>query len=126
MLAVWIAVRWEAPPLRIVQERSTIKIDLSTLSEYPTTIRQIRLSVLSRAQLIWELRANEENAQIHGFPLKEGQNPVQVDSDYGKYTVISPKDASTFLLRTGAAYKLELWGGNSIFTKKSIIFHLGG
>jgi len=126
LLALWIAVRWDAPPLRIVRDQSKIGVDVSTFGEYATTITRIRLSDLSGRQVVWELRADTDNAQIRGFTLREGENPTRIDNEYGTYSVLAPQDSPVFFLHTGAKYKVELWGGSSVFSKKSTVFRVGG
>jgi hypothetical protein len=121
-LSVWIAIRWNAPPLLLVQDGSKVTVDVSTLGEYPTTVSRIRLSDVGNGAVVWEVRAESGPAQLHRFSLTEGENPVQVDADYGSYRVVAPFNSASFSLHKGTHYKIELWGGASVLTRKSAVF----
>lgn len=120
----WIALRWNTPPLRITRNGLTLKVDVSTLGEYPTTVSRIRLSEARNHDVVWELSANGI-AQMHGFKLVVGQNPVRVDTDYGSFRVVTPSGSNSFDLKKGAEYRIDVWGGSGSFTRKSSSFHLG-
>jgi len=124
LVIVWIALRWNAPPLRIVGSGARLTADVSTLGEYPTTVTRIRLSDARSHGVVWEVSA-DGIAQLHGFTLVAGQNAARVSPDYGSYRVITPSSADSFLLREGTEYTIELWGGWGILTKKSATFHFG-
>jgi hypothetical protein len=121
---VWIVLRWNAPPLRIVGSAAKLTADVSTLGEYPTTVRKIRLSDAGSNAVVWEVSADGV-AQLHRLTLVAGQNPARIDADYGSYRVIAPSSSESFLLREGTEYRLELWGGSGVLTKKSASFHFG-
>ena len=120
----WIALRWNAPPLRITQNGPMLKVDVSTLGEYPTTVSRIRLSDARNHDVVWEISANGI-AQMHGFKLVVGQNPVRLDTDYGSFRVVTPSGSNSFDLKKGAEYRIDLWGGSGLLTRKSTSFHLG-
>ena len=101
-------------------------VDVQTLGEYPTTVDRIRLSDMKQSTIVWELVALNGDAQLHEFTLKAGENPTLPDSDYGKYRVIAPEGADRFVLRRGTKYRIELWGGDTIFARRSATFALGG
>jgi hypothetical protein len=124
LAVVWVVVRWDAPPLRVSQQTSGVKVDVSTLREYPTTITHIRLSELGANNILWELKAQGGVVQLHGFSLVEGENPVHIDTDYGRYSLLEPYQSAKFILRKRTEYKLELWGSNSTFSKKTVVFHI--
>jgi hypothetical protein len=126
LLAViaWIALRWDAPPLRIVGSGTKLTADVSTLGEYPTTVAKIRLSNAESNAVVWEVRADGV-AQLHGLTLVAGQNPARIAADYGSYRVIIPSSSESFLLRESTEYRIEIWGGSGILTKKSAAFHFG-
>jgi len=124
LAVVWIAARWDAPPLRVYQQTSGVKVDVSKLGEYPTTITHIRLSEVRANNTLWELKAEDGAVQLHGFSLVEGENPVKIDTDYGRYSLLQPSHSTKFILRKRTDYKLELWGTNSIFSKKTVVFHI--
>lgn len=123
LLIVWVVIRCDAPPLRVLHDNEKTRIDVSTLGEYPTTVSRVRLSD-SNGRAVWELRADHGVAQIHGVTLVRGQNPSQIQSDYGVYTVVTPQGSTTFVLTTGTRYKIEVWGGTSGLTKSSAVFGL--
>jgi hypothetical protein len=124
-LSVWIAVRWNAPPLTVVRDGSKVTVDVSTLGEYPTTVTRIRLSDVGNGAVVWEVRSENGAAQLHGFSIAEGDNPVQVDAYYGSYRVLVPSNSASFALHRGMHYKIELWGGASVLTRKSAVFSVG-
>jgi hypothetical protein len=55
LLSCWMALRWGAPPLRLVRSGSAIVVDVQILGEYPTTVNRIRLSDLSQSAVVWEV-----------------------------------------------------------------------
>lgn len=97
---------------------------MSTLGEYPTTITRIRLSDPHSKVVLWEIHADGA-AQIHGFTLSEGENPVQIDSDHGQYSVLTPSQSANFVLNRGTDYRVEVWGSGGALTKKSAVFRVG-
>lgn len=123
LLVTGIAMRWNAPPLRIIPDGSKLSVDVRTLGEYQTTVARIRLSDLSSRAVVWEVRSND-TAQIRGFTLNDGENAVQIRADHGSYRIIVPSGSSTFQLRRGIGYRLELWGGSTVLTKRSTSFSL--
>ena len=122
LLVVWIALRWNAPPLRIVQSRSDIVVDVQTLGEYPTTVYRIRLSDLNQSTVVWEITTANGTPQIDRFMLKADKNPAALEANSGTYRIVVPTSGSDFLLRKGSKYRIEMWGGNTIFTKRSATF----
>jgi hypothetical protein len=122
--AVWVTVWWYAPPLRLAHE-SKIRVDVSTLGEYPTTVTRIRLSNVNSRAVVWELAADNGEAQMHGFTLNEGENASGVDTDTesGHFTVVTPPRSASFVLRKGTEYRLEVWSGRSLLSKRSTVFH---
>jgi hypothetical protein len=124
VVIVWIVLRWNAPPLRIVGSGAKLTADVSTLGEYPTTVTKIRLSDAESNAVVWEVSANGV-AQLHGLTLVAGQNPARIAADYGSYRVVTPSSSESFLLREGTEYRIELWGGSGVLTKKSASFHFG-
>jgi hypothetical protein len=124
-MAVWIVMRWNAPPLSIVHDGSKLTVDVNTLGEYQTTVTRIRLSDVNSRAVVWDLRQPDGTAQIHGFTLNVGKNAAQLDSIPGSYRIVVPSDSGTFVLRKGAEYRLELWGGSTILSKRSFSFLLG-
>lgn len=123
--AVWIVMRWNAPPLSIVHDGSKLAVDVSFLGEYPTTITRIRLSDQNSRAVVWELRAANGTPQIHDLKLNEGKNAAQIDASAGSYRTVVPSDSNIFELRRGVEYRLELWGGSTILSKRSSSFSLG-
>ena len=121
LLVLFVAMRWNAPPLKTISDGSKLSVDVRTLGEYQTTVARIRLSDLSKRAVVWELRSND-TAQIRGFLLTPGENAAQIHADHGSYRIIVPSSSSTFLLRKGTRYMLELWGGSTILSKQSKSF----
>ena len=122
--AVWIALRWNAPPLKIIRNGPKVTVNVSTLGEYPTTITRIRLSDVRTKAVLWEISADNGEAQIRGFTLIAGENTVHVDADYGSYRVVEPSQSGLFTLNQGIEYRLQLWGAKGVLTERSAVFHL--
>jgi hypothetical protein len=120
----WVAIRWNAPPLGLVQAANLASLDVQTLGEYPTTVKRIRLLDVNRA-VVWEVLAQGRAAQIRGLALRPGKNPSQVDAEYGTYRVVAPKGADFFILSRGMKYTIEFWGGDSVLSRRSAAFVLG-
>jgi hypothetical protein len=120
---VWIGLRWKAPPLRLVQTGTQITVDVQTLGEYPSTVNHIRLSEVSQSAVLWEVQGD---AQIYNFTLKMGENPALLDADRGVYRVVTPQGVERFVLRRGTTYRIELWGGKSLLTKRCATFLFKG
>lgn len=121
LLVLFVAMRWNAPPLKTTSDGSKLSVDVRTLGEYQTTVARIRLSDLSKGAVVWELQSND-TAQISGFILNAGENAAQIHADHESYRIIRPSGSSTFLLRKGTRYMLELWGGSTILSKQSMSF----
>jgi hypothetical protein len=121
---VWIAVRRNAPPLRLVRAANEVTVDVQTLGEYPTTINRIRLLDANRS-VVWEVVAQNRDAQLRMLVLKSGKNPSLVEADHGAYRVVAPTGGDSFVLSHGTKYKLELWGGSGVFSRSSATFVLG-
>jgi len=125
LLVGWIALRWDAPPLRLVRTRTEITVDVQTLGEYQTTVSRIRLSDINQSAVVWELATANGTPQIHEFTLKPGENPALLESSPGTYRVVVPAGGNLFLLEKARKYRIELWGGSTIFTKRSATFEFG-
>ena len=117
LLGGWIAVRWDAPPLRLRMSASEVVVDVQTLGEYPTTITRVCLSDLSQSRVVWEIVTKHGTPQIHEFSLKPNDNPTMLDAQYGDYRVVVPIGAGHVALRRGVKYRIELWGGKTALTK---------
>jgi hypothetical protein len=113
LLIVWIALRWNAPPLRLVRSSRDIVVDVQTLGEYPTTVNRIRLSDL-QSTVVWEVVTQRGTPQIHDFALKLDDNPALLEAQYGDYRVVTPNGADRFVLRKGVRYRIEVWGGSTV------------
>jgi hypothetical protein len=124
LLAGWIAIRRNAPPLRLRQAANQVTIDVQTLGEYPTTVSRICLLDVNRS-VVWEVAAQSRDVQIRGLVLKVGDNKSLLDADHGTYQVIAPKSANSFVLFRSTRYTIELWGGDSTFSRRSATFILG-
>jgi len=99
----------KGPPIRISSNGDTVKVDVATLGEYPTTIARIRLEDQSD-HILWEVDADGGSPQIHEITFKAGLNSSSApDSTSGTYRVVIPKSADTFELQRGRAYRLDLW-----------------
>jgi hypothetical protein len=125
LLVVWIGLRWNAPPLRLVRTGTEITVDVQTLGEYPTTVNRIRLSELSQSMVVWEVVRQRGTPQIHEFALKPDDHPALLGAEHGDYRVIAPNGEVRFILRKGARYRIEVWGGSTILTKSSVTFSFG-
>jgi hypothetical protein len=124
--SLWIAVRWNwSPSIRLSRDGSRITVDVSTLGEYPTTVKHIRLSDQNSGAVLWELRAATSEAQIRRLILSEGANPTKITATYGSYMVVAPSSSATFTLNKSSEYKLELWCGSSAITKSTTTFRFG-
>jgi hypothetical protein len=123
LLVVWTGLRWNAPPLRLVRTGTEITIDVQTLGEYPTTVNHIRLSDVNHSAVLWEIQGS---GQIHNFSLKMGDNPALLDADHGVYRVVTPQGVERFVLRRGTKYRIEIWGGKNLLTKRCATFLFKG
>jgi hypothetical protein len=123
VLVVWIALRRDAPPLRIVDSGSKLTVDVSTLGEYPTTVTHVRLYDTKSRAVVWEFTADRE-AQLRELTFVAGQNPARVDADYGSYRVITPTGSTSFFLERGREYRIELWGNSTALAKTSASFRI--
>jgi hypothetical protein len=123
LIAGWIAHWWMAPPLRLVQEApGVISVNVQTFGEYQTTVNRIRLYDFNQKTVVWEIAAQNGDAQIHQFILKAGDNSALVKTAAGAYSVVVPKGAERFTLHKGDKYQLELLNGTTIFSKSSATF----
>ena len=125
LVVIGVTLRWHAPPLHLVRAPGQILVDVQTLGEYQTTVTRVRLTDLNHATVVWEITAGNGGAQIHALTLKAGENLAKIDADFGTYRVIVPEGADRFVLRSGTKYRIELWGGSSVFTRDSATFDLG-
>jgi hypothetical protein len=123
LLLIWIGLRWNAPPLRLVRTGTEITVDVQTLGEYPTAVNHIRLSDVNQSAVLWEVQGD---AQIHKFTLRMGENPASLCADHGVYRVVTPEGVERFVLRRGTTYRIELWGGKGLFPKRSATFLFNG
>jgi len=123
LLVAWSGLRSNTPPLRLVRTGTEITVDVQTLGEYPTSVNHIRLSDANQSVVLWEVQGD---AQIHKFTLKMGENPALLDADHGAYRVVTPQGVERFILQRGRTYRIELWGGNSLLTKRSATFLFNG
>jgi hypothetical protein len=106
----------------LVRTGSEITVDVQTLGEYPTTVKRIRLSERNRSAVVWEVAASDGTPQIHLFTLKPGDNPALLEANSGSYRVVVPVARPLFLLKKGAKYRVEIWGGETFLTKRSATF----
>jgi hypothetical protein len=90
LLVVWIGLRWNAPPLQLVQTGTEITVDVQMLGEYPTTVNRVRLSDLDHPAVVWEIVTLHADTELHDFTLKMGENPALLDADHGSYRVVAP------------------------------------
>ena len=109
----------ERTSTKIVQRGNGTVVDVQTLGEYPTTVDRIRLSDLNQSTVVWEIATANGTPQIDRFMLKADKNPAVLEANSGSYRLVAPTNGSGFLLRKGSKYRIELWGGNTIFTKRS-------
>jgi hypothetical protein len=102
-----------AAPFALEKNGDSVQIDVSTLGEYPTTVRRIRILDTKSDTVVWEFSPDStEVPQIWRFTLRAGANPCQLESTFGgrKYRVVTPSNQSQFLLRKDVVYRLEMWG----------------
>jgi hypothetical protein len=123
LMFAWVAVRRNAPPLRLVQAANKVVINAQTLGEYPTTVKRIRVLDMNRS-VVWEVAAEGPGAQIRELVLRAGDNQSLADADHGAYRVVEPKYAEFFVLAPGMRYTIELWGNDSAFSRRSASFVL--
>lgn len=121
LLAGWIVLRRNAPPLRIIHAPNTVTVDVATLGEYPTTIDRIRL-LDSGGTVVWEVSAKRGDAQIYRLILRPGNNPAQLEADHGMYQVVTPKSADYFVLSADREYRIELRGRSGLLSQRSASF----
>ena len=118
---VVLVLRREAPPLRVSVTENYAVVDVSTLGEYPTTIKRVRLSDLNKHKVVWEVDSGGSTVQIHGFRLANGANPVNVQCDYGSFRVTQPS-AENFILHGNTNYRLEVWGSEGVLSRSTVRF----
>ena len=106
----------------IVQRGNDIVVDVQTLGEYPTTADRNRVSDLNQSTVVWEIATANGTPQIDRFIWKADKNPAVLEANSGSYRLVAPRNGSGFLLRKGSKYGIELWGENTIFTKRSGTF----
>lgn len=100
----------DKPPVKIQRSRDTVRVDLQTLGEYPTTISHVRLRNVRTGNTVWEIKTRSGTPQLHALTFKEGENPVALaDPDSGTYTTLTPADSKTFQLNPAESYELEIW-----------------
>jgi hypothetical protein len=51
------------------------------------------------------------------FMLKADKNPAVLEGNSGSYRLLAPANGGGFLLRKGSKYRIELWGGSTIFNQ---------
>ena len=71
LVAIWITLRRNAPPLRIVQNGPKLIVNISTLGEYPTTVKRVRLSDMKNIQWSGELSADGFVPHYAHYPLTQ-------------------------------------------------------
>lgn len=99
------------PPLHVKHDAGAVELNVETLGEYPTTIRRVRLSDVATRAVLWEIKATDGTPQVHRIRLRLGPNGGTFDdADGGKYSVVVPSAAASFLLRPSTAYVVEVWG----------------
>jgi hypothetical protein len=100
-----------AVPCELKVEGKAVRVDVSTLGEYPTSVSRIRLSEEGSHTILWELATGTRVPQIWGFTLREGINPVEpIDVFQGRqYRIVRPQGQSGFVLRKGVSYRIEIW-----------------
>ncbi len=98
------------PPVLVVERGGTVVVDVQTLGEYPTTVERIRL-LDAGGRVVWHIQA-PQTSQIRTLELRAGENSVHLDADR-PYDVIVPRNRSTFTVRPGAPYVVEICGGTS-------------
>lgn len=115
------------PPLRIRRAGETFVIDVQTLGEYKTSVARVRLS--RGRDVVWEVKAHDRIPQLHTFQLRVGNNPSVPQECGGGVTtcegsrpsngfaVIVPAKASSFTLEPGTKYLIEVWGGESWWSR---------
>jgi len=126
LLIVWIGLRWNAPPLRLVRTGTEITVDVQTLGEYPTTVNRVRLSDVDHSTVVWEVVPLHGTAQLHDFTLKMGENAAWLDADHGSYRVVAPQGPQRFVHSGGTRYRIEVWGGSTVISKRSATFQFQG
>ncbi len=104
-----------AAPFGVKVKGDMAQIEVSTLGEYPTSVRRIRLSEAESGSLVWELSSGPRVPQIWDFTLRAGLNPAQLPTVFRgrEYHVVAPRGRSSFLLRRNVVYRLEMWGETS-------------
>jgi hypothetical protein len=100
-----------AVPCEIKAEGKAVRVDVSILGEYPTSVSRIRLSEERSHTVLWEIAAGTRVPQIWGFTLREGINPVEpVEAFQGRrYRIVRPQGQSWFVLRKRVPYRIEIW-----------------
>ena len=111
---------WNSPPLRITYSGDGVTVGVETLGEYQTTISRMRLTEQRTGNIVWEIRAGGETAQMHRVKLSPGENPAIIDAAHGEYRAVAPSGRATFTLARGTPYLIEAWGAYpSIFSSRA-------
>jgi hypothetical protein len=100
------------PRIKVTNSPGKVVLDVQTLSEYPTTVRRVRLTD-NAGQTVWEIRTKQGTPQLHALAFVAGANSVNLaSSDSGKYEIVAPKNGSQFYLKAGTEYTVQIWGNS--------------
>jgi len=121
LLLVSLAICWLLlPPITISKENNSIEVNLRQLGEYTSDLAQIELKKCVGDELVWSLKASENNEktsiQIFQIQLAEGENSIDLVSEQNKdlqikasdYKVSFPLDRKYFTLEKNVCYKIAI------------------
>lgn len=102
------------PSLRVNVADGTAVADVQTFGEYPTIVTRARLVEKQDGSTIWEIGTKDGTPQIHKLVFISGVNPANLPSpDGGTYTINTPTEQGSFVLRQDVTYTLEIWGSST-------------
>lgn len=108
------------PPLHVVQDGSSIVIDLQSLGEYPSDVAGIRLIEHSRKEVVWEVNGRN-SPRLGRIKLRVGKNSVlPSDIRHGQYEVVTPSGEQTFTIAPATRYVVEVWRSDASPHEKRI------
>jgi len=111
------------PPLRLEQSGSALTAHVERLAEYYSPVGRIRIQESDSGKVVYESVAAHGVPPIFNFKLTVGENPMRLTGEESdSYTVVKPRDQSSFILKRGVRYRLTVWGDTRTFSRASFTF----
>ncbi len=105
-------------PVRVAPTEDGVTVDVSTLGEYPTSVRRLRISKADQSEVVWEVVAKDRAPQLWQIPLRVGQNSTEVTTTgSGRFRLVTPSGQPSFEMHSGEEYLVEVWGKRSLLPR---------